>query len=94
MSDAALLSAYRQSFGANVAAGQLLLPDSLKLLPLYTLALLKSVMFRPGQDVRPAERIAAINVSVLMANICFWQLKSFICIYLSFFVTYDSQPLV
>jgi len=57
-----LLATYRVSFGANVSPSQLLLPDSLKLLPLYTLAQLKSPMFRPGQDQRPADRVAAMNL--------------------------------
>jgi hypothetical protein len=36
-----LLVTYRSSFGASAGAQQLLLPESLKLLPLYTLAALK-----------------------------------------------------
>jgi len=34
-------------------------PDSLQLLPLYTLALLKNVCFRGGTDVHPDERVQA-----------------------------------
>jgi protein transport protein SEC24 len=55
-----LLVTYRTSFGASAGAQQLLLPESLKLLPLYTLAALKSIAFRAGTDIRPADRSAAL----------------------------------
>ena len=35
------------------------IPDNLKLLPLYTLALMKNVAFRGGTDVHPDERVQA-----------------------------------
>lgn len=56
------LATYRSSFAASTASSQLVLPDTLKLLPLYTLALLKHTALRPGGDVRPAERCAAMSL--------------------------------
>lgn len=37
------------------------IPDNLKLLPLYTLALMKNVAFRGGTDVHPDERVHAMH---------------------------------
>jgi len=59
-----ILAVYRDTFGtagagnpapASTQAGQLLIPENLRLLPLYVLALAKSPLFRPI-DVRPDER--------------------------------------
>jgi len=52
-----ILAAYKDSFTSATSAtnSQLALPDTLRLLPLYVLALAKNVLFRPG-DVRPDER--------------------------------------
>jgi len=43
---------------ATTAAGQLILPESFKLLPLYALSLTKSGVLRAGTDVRADERSA------------------------------------
>jgi len=53
-----ILYSYRKYCCSNnqSSSGQLILPEALKLLPLYTLALLKSVAFRSGTDVRVDER--------------------------------------
>jgi protein transport protein SEC24 len=37
------------------------IPDNLKLLPLYTLAMMKNVAFRGGTDVHPDERVQAMH---------------------------------
>jgi len=37
------------------------IPDNLKMLPLYTLALMKNVAFRGGTDVHPDERVHAMH---------------------------------
>ena len=37
------------------------IPDNLKLLPLYTLALIKNIAFRGGTDVHPDERVQAMD---------------------------------
>jgi len=42
------LFAYRKYCATSTQPGQLILPESLKLLPLYTLALSKTPAFRPG----------------------------------------------
>lgn len=52
-----ILSVYRQNI-ASGASTQLMLPDSLKLFPLYILSLVKNILFRSGTDVRPDERSA------------------------------------
>lgn len=38
------------------------IPDNLKLLPLYTLAMMKNVAFRGGTDIHPDERVQAHHV--------------------------------
>ncbi|EFN54381.1 hypothetical protein CHLNCDRAFT_58279 [Chlorella variabilis] len=52
------LLAYRTHCAAASSSGQLILPEALKLLPLYTLALSKAPVFRT--DVRPDVRAAAM----------------------------------
>jgi len=52
-----LLRAYRSLCPPQAkSTSQLLLPESLKLLPLYTLALMKSTLFCPSTEVRADER--------------------------------------
>jgi len=58
------LYTYRRTCASNTSAGQLILPESLKLLPLYTLALIKNPLMRAGTDIRADER------SALMAQAC------------------------
>jgi len=56
-----ILAAYRKHCaGANSPAGQLILPDCLKLLPLYTTCLHKLDALRGGGTIGPDERMAAI----------------------------------
>ena len=50
-----VLHAYRRYCASNSSAGQLILPEALKLLPLYTLGLTKSPGLRP--DAPPDERV-------------------------------------
>jgi len=45
-----ILAAYRRSCATNAAPGQLILPESLKLLPYFTMCLLKSVALRSNQN--------------------------------------------
>ena len=52
------LLAYRTHCASASASGQLILPEALKLLPLYTLALSKAPVFRA--DSRPDARAAAM----------------------------------
>jgi len=49
---------YRKTCAATTSAGQLILPESLKLLPLYALALTKSNLLRAGTEIRADERAA------------------------------------
>ena len=52
-----ILCNYRKMVASpQTAAGQLVLPESFKLLPLYTLSLTKSGIMRPGTEVRADER--------------------------------------
>jgi protein transport protein SEC24 len=59
-----ILTVYRSSFASpQTSSTQLILPESLKLLPLYTLALIKNLAFRSGSEIRPDER--AYHMSLL-----------------------------
>jgi protein transport protein SEC24 len=63
---AAVLGAYRRHCATSSSAAQLILPEALKLLPLYTLALLKSPLLRA--DARADER--AVWQAALMSGGC------------------------
>merc|ERR1711998_199244 len=55
---------YRKSCATSSSLAQLILPESLKLLPLYTLGLLKTTLLRKASEVRSDERaflMAAFN---------------------------------
>jgi len=61
-----MLAVYRNSFATNVTSqSHLVLPDSLKRLPLYTLALIKNLVIRVGGQgeilIRPSERAGLIS---------------------------------
>lgn len=56
-----MLHAYRINCASTTAAGQLILPESLKLLPLYVGALRKMPAYRSGSDVRMDERVAGLT---------------------------------
>lgn len=51
-----ILTVYRKELLPGANPGQLMLPETLKSLPQYTLALIKNVLLRVGGDVRPDER--------------------------------------
>jgi len=55
-----MLHAYRINCASTTAAGQLILPESLKLLPLYVGAIRKMPAFRTGSDVRMDDRVASL----------------------------------
>jgi len=58
------LHVYRKSCATSSSLAQLILPESLKLLPLYTLGLLKTTLLRKASEVRSDERaflMAAFN---------------------------------
>ncbi|XP_047005169.1 protein transport protein Sec24A [Schistocerca americana] len=55
-----VLSAYRLAQGSAAASGGLVAPFSLRLLPLYILALLKYTAFRTGQSTRLDDRLFAM----------------------------------
>eukprot|EP00042_Codosiga_hollandica_P047345 m.511602 g.511602 ORF g.511602 m.511602 type:complete len:1116 (-) comp57429_c0_seq1:250-3597(-) len=60
----AVLTAYRKHCTApNSGPGQLILPECLKLLPLYTGCLLRSPMFRSGGDMSVDDRVAAFKLA-------------------------------
>ncbi len=54
------MSVYRNSFAGGNNSAQLVLPESLKTLPLYVLGLVKNVAFKPGNDVRNDDRAYAM----------------------------------
>jgi protein transport protein SEC24 len=51
-----ILASYRQHCARNPTAGQLILPEALKLLPAYVLGLLKSSVLRPASGITPHQR--------------------------------------
>jgi len=53
-----MLHAYRINCASTTAAGQLILPEALKLLPLYAGAIRKFPCFRTGSDFRADEKVA------------------------------------
>ena len=58
----AILGAYRKyCTSPNTAAGQLILPECLKLLPLYTNCILRNSAFRSGGDVSSDDRITRLH---------------------------------
>eukprot|EP01119_Soliformovum_irregulare_P001184 TRINITY_DN10897_c0_g1_i1.p1 TRINITY_DN10897_c0_g1~~TRINITY_DN10897_c0_g1_i1.p1 ORF type:complete len:881 (-),score=241.11 TRINITY_DN10897_c0_g1_i1:58-2361(-) len=52
-----ILTTYKTDLAAPGPNTSLLLPETLKLFPLYILGLIKNVVFRGGKEVRPDERI-------------------------------------
>ncbi|KAL3769464.1 hypothetical protein ACHAWU_008873 [Discostella pseudostelligera] len=67
--------------------GEKPIPVNLKLLPLYTLALMKNVAFRGGTDVHPDERIHAMN---LLSGMGVTETKHFV--YPRMFSLHDMSP--
>ncbi|XP_004346230.1 protein transporter Sec24-like CEF [Capsaspora owczarzaki ATCC 30864] len=63
----AILTNYRKHCAANSSPGQLILPEALKLLPVYTNALLKCDAFRGGSAVAPDIRAATLHALSCMA---------------------------
>jgi len=52
-----MLHAYRTNCASMTSAGQLVLPESLKLLPLFVCSIRKMAAFRSGSDIRVDERL-------------------------------------
>ena len=50
------------------SSGQLMLPETLKLLPLYTLALIKNIILRMGTDIRPDERTYYLSLARVLPS--------------------------
>ncbi|EOD29127.1 secretory protein 24B [Emiliania huxleyi CCMP1516] len=61
-----ILANYRKTCAASTSAGQLILPEALKLLPLYALSLTKVGLLRAGTDVRADERAAHLAAACRM----------------------------
>eukprot|EP00933_Yihiella_yeosuensis_P050739 TRINITY_DN48534_c0_g1_i1.p1 TRINITY_DN48534_c0_g1~~TRINITY_DN48534_c0_g1_i1.p1 ORF type:complete len:755 (+),score=105.09 TRINITY_DN48534_c0_g1_i1:131-2266(+) len=55
-----MLHSYRTNCASTTAAGQLILPESLKLLPLYIGSIRKMPAFRAGSDMKVDDRIVAL----------------------------------
>merc|ERR1719157_159319 len=53
-----MLHAYRINCASTTASGQLILPEALKMLPLYAGAIRKFPCFRTGSDFRADEKVA------------------------------------
>lgn len=67
-----ILYNYRRTCAASTSSGQLILPESLKLLPLYALALTKNPLLRAGTEVRADERasLMALISRMAVSNSC------------------------
>eukprot|EP01116_Phalansterium_solitarium_P017370 TRINITY_DN425_c2_g1_i2.p1 TRINITY_DN425_c2_g1~~TRINITY_DN425_c2_g1_i2.p1 ORF type:complete len:1097 (-),score=398.97 TRINITY_DN425_c2_g1_i2:225-3515(-) len=57
----AMLHAYRRHCATSSSSGQLILPESLKLLPVFVLAMQKHSLLRPGQEITQDERAALLG---------------------------------
>jgi protein transport protein SEC24 len=57
-----VLCVYRKFCATSTSAGQLILPESLKLLPVYILALIKHAVLRPAADVTLDERAYLLSM--------------------------------
>jgi protein transport protein SEC24 len=51
-----IMAVYRSDVVGSAGGNNLLLPEALKLFPLFVLALVKNVIFRAGSDIKPDER--------------------------------------
>ncbi|KAJ3158474.1 COPII coat Sec23p-Sfb3p heterodimer component [Irineochytrium annulatum] len=56
-----VLTSYRKNIASSTAPGQLILPESFKLYPLYTLALLKCKSFRGGPEMPTDIRVHSMR---------------------------------
>eukprot|EP00299_Pterocystis_sp_00344_P018599 c9281_g1_i2.p1 GENE.c9281_g1_i2~~c9281_g1_i2.p1 ORF type:complete len:437 (+),score=92.94 c9281_g1_i2:1-1311(+) len=66
-----LLAAYRSScVPASTSSGQLILPETLKLLPLFVLSMTKHPMLRSGADVRADLRISSLFTAATASLEC------------------------
>jgi protein transport protein SEC24 len=63
-----ILAAYRKHCSQTSSPGQLILPEALKLLPIYYLGLAKTPCFRIGTDVMLDERINGFNILMEMST--------------------------
>jgi len=69
------LAVYRKFCASPTSSGQLILPEALKLLPVYVLALIKHAVLRAGNDVHPDERahflllVGSVNPATLISLI-------------------------
>ncbi|KAF9959754.1 COPII coat Sec23p-Sfb3p heterodimer component [Mortierella alpina] len=57
-----ILSSYRKNCASSTAPGQLILPESFKLFPLYALTLLKSKSLRGGKDINSDTRVQQMRM--------------------------------
>lgn len=57
-----ILTVYRKELVVGNYSGQLMLPDSLKSYPQYVLALIKNIVLRAGNDIRPDERAYSMSL--------------------------------
>jgi len=65
-----MLHAYRINCASMTSTGQLILPESLKLLPLYIGSIRKMAAFRSGSDIRVDDRMAGL---IRMLGLPIWQ---------------------
>lgn len=56
------LHIYRKLCATSSSSGQLILPETLKYLPIFVLSLIKNAVLRPGTEVNPDERSFIMNL--------------------------------
>ncbi len=57
-----ILAAYRKHCASNTSSGQIILPESPKLLPIYVLSLMKHPLLRSSNEVSPDDRAFQMGV--------------------------------
>ncbi|PAA61724.1 hypothetical protein BOX15_Mlig008454g1 [Macrostomum lignano] len=71
-----ILAAYRKNCASNTGPGQLILPELMKLLPLYINAIIKNDAFQTGSDVSTDDRSYLMylceSMDVLASNVFFY----------------------
>lgn len=84
-----ILAAYRKTCASSSSPGQLILPESLKLFPLYSLTLIKSHAFRLGMNLNSDLRVQEMRYIRSMGVA-----TSIACLYPRMFTLHDLDEKV
>ena len=61
-----VLTVYRKFCATPTSSGQLILPEALKFMPIYTQAVVKNLLLRPGSDIFVDERAYLLSNFVIL----------------------------